>query len=586
MKKLSSNDWQTFKDFWHAATIHKLDASLALLFPIGAILTTVGVPLVVGKIIASLGQGGDASHYLPYLIAVALGGLVANRVGARFLFSMQARAMGYLQERAFDGLIRRSMGFHNNNIGGKLVSDATDYPSAFGMLLDTIYTNLFPFVLILICGSSVVFFESWVLGVIITIMSAYTIGSTAWSTYRRSAVRRRRQALSKKMIAHMADTIVNVPTVKTFATERRELQRHRQLNDKLTQARVEDWGTGSAMANTRMGILLAMQVVFVALLIRAVNNDPTLLATGIFAFSFTTTLSIRLMQLHPLMRQLEDGFLEAAPMTEILSQQTEIKDITNAGKLDVKEGAIALQDVVFRYADSGRENQVFSQLNLHIKPGEKIGLVGPSGGGKSTLTRLLLRFEDIESGNILVDNQNIAHVTQRSLREAISYVPQEPLLFHRSVADNIRYGNPAASEQAVIAASKQAHAHDFITELQDGYETIVGERGVKLSGGQRQRIAIARAVLKDAPILILDEATSALDSESEVYIQDALWKLMEGRTTIVIAHRLSTIQKMDRILVLEDGSITEQGSHQSLLEQRGTYAKLWAHQSGGFLEDE
>jgi ATP-binding cassette subfamily B protein len=242
-----------------------------------------------------------------------------------------------------------------------------------------------------------------------------------------------------------------------------------------------------------------------------------------------------------------------------------------------------LQHVSFAYREDNLEQTVFDTLDLEIKPGEKIGLVGPSGGGKSTLTRLLLRFEDVTDGQIDIDGQNIAGVTQSSLRQAISYVPQEPLLFHRTVLENIAYGNPKISRAKVRAAARLAHADDFIEQLKNGYDTIVGERGVKLSGGQRQRIAIARAILKDAPILILDEATSALDSESELLIQDALQGLMEKRTAIVIAHRLSTIQKMDRILVLDNGRIVEQGTHQYLLRSKGVYARLWAHQSGGLI---
>jgi ATP-binding cassette subfamily B protein len=223
---------------------------------------------------------------------------------------------------------------------------------------------------------------------------------------------------------------------------------------------------------------------------------------------------------------------------------------------------------------------------LSIHAGEKIGLVGHSGSGKTTFTRLLLRFSDLDKGEILIDGQNIANITQDDLHNEIAYVPQEPLLFHRSIKENISYGQPAASMSEIDKAAKQAHAEDFIEQLPKGYETLVGERGVKLSGGQRQRIAIARALLKDAPILLLDEATSALDSESEALIQDALWKLMEGRTAIVIAHRLSTIQRMDRIVVMDDGKIVEQGSHKKLLKLGGTYAKLWARQSGGFIEDD
>ncbi len=211
--------------------------------------------------------------------------------------------------------------------------------------------------------------------------------------------------------------------------------------------------------------------------------------------------------------------------------------------------------------------------------------MGHSGSGKTTFTRLLLRFSDIDSGTISIDGQNIAYLTQDDLRRHIAYVPQEPILFHRTLAENIAYGQVDASQQEIEAVAQLAHAHDFIANLPDGYDTLVGERGVKLSGGQRQRVAIARAMLKNAPILVLDEATSSLDSESEALIQSALWRLMEGRTAIVVAHRLSTIQKMDRIVVLDEGKIIEQGTHQELLHTKGAYAKLWAHQSGGFIEE-
>ena len=250
-----------------------------------------------------------------------------------------------------------------------------------------------------------------------------------------------------------------------------------------------------------------------------------------------------------------------------------------------RRGEVKFNDVDFAYPEKTRST-LFKGLNFKIKPGEKVGLVGPSGGGKTTITQLLLRFMDVQDGEITIDGQNIAAITQSDLRSRIAYVSQEPILFHRTLAENIGYGNHEADQQVIEGIAKMANAHEFIAKLPKGYDTLVGERGVKLSGGQRQRVAIARAMLKNAPILVLDEATSALDSESEVLIQDALWKLMEGRTAIVIAHRLSTIQKMDRIIVLEDGQIVEQGSHKELLRKDGTYARLWAHQSGGFIEDD
>lgn len=270
-----------------------------------------------------------------------------------------------------------------------------------------------------------------------------------------------------------------------------------------------------------------------------------------------------------------------------LAQPVAIEDKPNAPKLDVSQGGIQFDDVCFHY---GEDKGVIEKLNLNIKPGEKVGLVGRSGAGKSTMVNLLMRFYDIESGAIRIDGQNIADVTQNSLRAQIGMVTQDTSLLHRSIRDNILYSNPDATEADVLAATRKAHAHEFIATLTDphgntGYDAQVGERGVKLSGGQRQRVAISRVLLKDAPILILDEATSALDSEVEAAIQESLYQLMEGKTVIAIAHRLSTIAAMDRLIVLDQGKVVEQGSHQDLIEHNGIYAQLWEHQTGGFIGD-
>ncbi len=262
----------------------------------------------------------------------------------------------------------------------------------------------------------------------------------------------------------------------------------------------------------------------------------------------------------------------------------EIKDLPKAQKLKVKEGSVIFSKVTFSYEEKSKQ-VIFKNLDLRIEPGQRIGLVGPSGAGKSTLISLLLRQYDIDSGSIEIDIQNIAEVKQDSLRQNIAVVPQEPLLFHRSIKENILYGKTDATKAEMVAVAKKAQAHSFIEQLTEGYDTLVGERGVKLSGGQKQRIAIARAMLKQSSILVLDEATSALDSESEVLIQKALEKLMVGKTVIAIAHRLSTLRKMDRIIVLNDGKIIEDGSHDTLVKARGLYSKLWEHQAGGFIQE-
>jgi len=278
---------------------------------------------------------------------------------------------------------------------------------------------------------------------------------------------------------------------------------------------------------------------------------------------------------------------------ETIARDRTIMDAEGAKPLAVTQGAITFENVTFNYGKSisAKDKPVLADLSLSIAPGEKVGLVGRSGAGKSTLTNLLLRFYDIEKGRILIDGQDIAEVTQDSLRAAIGVVTQDTSLLHRSVIDNIRYGKPDASMAEIEAAARKAHADEFIASLVDpkgrrGYEAHVGERGVKLSGGQRQRIAIARVLLKNAPILVLDEATSALDSEVEQAIQENLYQLMEGKTVIAVAHRLSTIAAMDRLVIMDKGVIVEDGSHRELLEKGGLYASLWQRQSGGFLVQE
>ncbi len=290
--------------------------------------------------------------------------------------------------------------------------------------------------------------------------------------------------------------------------------------------------------------------------------------------------SDRLWKVGKNIRTIYEAIADANEMTEILLTPHEIKDAPNAQNLTVKQGKINFTKVNFSYREGV---DVLNNFSLTISPGERVALIGPSGGGKSTIVKLLFRFYDIQSGQIVVDGQNIAGITQDSLRANMALVPQEPILFHRTLMENIRYAKINASDEEILEAAKKAHAHDFISAFPESYNTLVGERGIKLSGGERQRVAIARAILKNAPILVLDEATSSLDSESEMLIKDALRSLMKNRTTIVIAHRLSTIMQMDRIVVIDGGNIIEQGKHKELLKvQEGLYQRLWEIQAGGF----
>ena len=485
----------------------------------------------------------------------------------------------------FERLLARGTHYHTNQIGGKLVSDAMDFSTSYMNLTNTFILNGSPFALTIIIGLIVVGLQSWQLGLFLFIVVAITITGAYSNAKVRSNLRTKRLTASKNVISHLSDSVVNAQTVKIFSAEEKEVQKNKYLNEELKKLRLHDWQTAGKSGNVRASFLMLMIIALILIIKHLSSGNTAVIGTSIFAFTYTFTLLIRLFDINSMTRIIEESYLNASPMTTMLSESIEVKDAPEATKLHATNGKIDFKNIVFQYADANKQN-VFQQLTLNINSGEKVGLVGPSGGGKTTLTRLLLRFEDIQSGEICIDDQNIALVTQNSLRQAVAYVPQEPLLFHRSIAENISYGAATATQVDITTAAKLANADEFIRLLPNGYDTVVGERGIKLSGGQRQRVAIARAIIKNAPILLLDEATSALDSESESLIQESLQNLMQNKTALVIAHRLSTIQRMDRIIVLNDGKIVEEGSHKELLKnKRGLYSKLWAHQSGGFLKD-
>ncbi|EGR3371916.1 multidrug ABC transporter ATP-binding protein [Vibrio parahaemolyticus] len=390
------------------------------------------------------------------------------------------------------------------------------------------------------------------------------------------------------MTGRIVDSYTNIQTVKLFSHSQRETQYAEQgmkgfLNTVYRQMRLV---TGFDVAVEISNYILVFSVAALSIYLWL----DSAISVGAIAIAVSLALRVNGMSMWIMWEvgALFENMGTVVDGMKTLSKPIDIQDKPNAKDLVVSQGGIQFDNVSFHY---GENKGVINHLNLDIEPGEKVGLVGRSGAGKSTLVNLLLRFHDVEEGSIKIDGQNIADVTQDSLRSKIGMVTQDTSLLHRSIRDNILYGNPTASEEELLKATKQAHAHEFIETLTDpfgnvGYDAQVGERGVKLSGGQRQRIAISRVLLKDAPLLVLDEATSALDSEVEAAIQESLNELMQGKTVIAIAHRLSTIAQMDRLIVLDKGNVVEQGTHQELIAHNGIYAQLWAHQTGGFLGEE
>jgi ATP-binding cassette subfamily B protein len=545
-------------------------------------------PLFMRTFFNMLASGLPASVPV-YSLLVILG-----FVGIAWVFSwaaqlLQDTAGSYLQSRvrstlpmdAFAYLIDHSYNFFTSNFAGSLTTKVGRYARAYEQLFNTVVTQLVPTALFVFGAVIVLFLRNHMLGGILALWSIAFVVLQVWLANFRQPLRNARATADTRMTATLADAISNQSTISLFSATTYEQKRFGDAVIHWRDIVWRLWSFDSLMAGIVGLFTIGIELV---LLYGAVHYwHEGLLTIGDFILiqSYLLTTINQLNGINYQIRNFYDALTDAGEMVAIMKTEHEIKDVENAPELAVSAGTILFDDVNFGFQKV--EKGVLTNFNLLIPGSQKVALVGPSGAGKSTITKLLLRFFDVKSGSIQIDGQNIAKVTQASLRNAIAFVPQEPILFHRSLLDNIRYGRRDASEEEVIAAAKEAHCHEFISRLPEGYQTFVGERGIKLSGGERQRVAIARAILKNAPILVLDEATSSLDSESEALIQDALQTLMQGKTVIVIAHRLSTIMKMDRIIVLENGVIVADGTHLELVRQPGLYQKLWSIQAGGFI---
>ncbi|MGI9130430.1 MAG: ABC transporter ATP-binding protein [Candidatus Methylopumilus sp.] len=483
-------------------------------------------------------------------------------------------------------LLNQSMNFYHNEFAGrvaaKVMQTALAVRDLWFILADIlIYVVIYFLTMILVIGKFnyvlMLPFVAWVLLYILALI---------YFVPRLSKLSRNQADARSLMTGRITDAYTNISTIKLFSHAGREanfakVAMKEFLASVNNQMRLVSW---IEIINHLLSMLLVIGTAIAAIWLWSSNE----IMVGVIATS--TAMALRLNGIsHWVMWEMTSLYEQVGTLQDglnTLSMHQEIKDEKNAKDLQIKKASVSFQNIVFNYP--AQKKSVIHNFSLHIKPGEKVGLVGRSGSGKSTLVNLLLRFYDLKAGVIMIDNQDISRVKQNSLREKIGMVTQDTSLLHRSVKDNIVYGRPNATQKEIIHAAKRAKAHDFIMKLEDnfyrkGYEAHVGERGVKLSGGQRQRISIARVMLKDAPILLLDEATSALDSEIEVVIQQSLYQLMEGKTVIAIAHRLSTIAAMDRLIVIDKGKIIEEGSHAELIKKKGLYARLWKHQSGGFL---
>ena len=489
-------------------------------------------------------------------------------------------------------MLGQSMGFYQDEFAGRIAAKVMQTALAARDVV-MIVCDILVFVVIYFVTMSVVVggFDAWLLLPFVGWLVLYV--AALWFFVPRMGRISAQQADARSlMTGRITDAYTNIATVKLFSHAQREAGYARSaMREFMVTAYAQmRLVSGFEFVNHCLAVLLIVATTGATLWLWAQGR------LGIGAVAAATAMALRLNGIsHWIMWEMATLFEHIGTVQDgirTLSRLHSVVDVPNAAKLDVQRGDIRFDSVSFAYgAVDPNAAPVIDRLCLHIRPGEKIGLVGRSGAGKSTITNLLLRFYDVAAGRVLIDGQDIARVTQDSLRAQVGMVTQDTSLLHRSVRDNILYGRPDADDAMMIAAARRAEAHEFILTLADpkgrtGYDAHVGERGVKLSGGQRQRIAIARVMLKDAPILLLDEATSALDSEVEAAIQASLYKLMEGKTVVAIAHRLSTIAAMDRLIVLDKGRIVEQGDHRSLLAHGGLYARLWAHQSGGFLGEE
>jgi len=589
-KRKTNQAWSVLKEYARATAQYPWFFFSVLIGIATTVGTSIAAPLFLKHFIDLVTTIGVNQQYLHamlltlglYTLSVA-GNWLGIRIQMWTVTQLEARVERDLFSRGFSYLIGHGHDFFINNFAGTLTRRVSRYSHAYQQIFNSVMEGMVPTFLFTAGVIVVLFTQSVYLGIGLLLWTIFFVLLMYFLTMWRYKYKLARAAQDSRLTGVLSDTVGNHSAVTLFAAETAESKRFASVVYDWYQATIRSWNS-DVLVYAIQGFLT--RVAQVALLLvgfylwwQGSITVGTLVLVQIYAISLIDQIG----SISGNLRQLFDALSEAHEMIEVMEEPHAIKDEAGAPELSVSDSTISFDGVNFAFTD---KSEVLSDFNLNIQSGQRVALVGPSGAGKTTITKILLRLHDVTSGRILIDGTDIKAVTQESLRRAIAFVPQESTLFHRTLRENIAYGKQGASMEEIIAAAKKAHCHEFIDALPEKYETHVGERGVKLSGGERQRVAIARAILKDAPILVLDEATSALDSESESLIQDALRVLMEGKTVIVIAHRLSTIMKMDRIIVIEDGKIAADGTHDELLKEDGLYNKLWSIQAGSFIADE